>query len=109
MNSGPSHWSSTQSPSGGQPQPLVERSEDQDIVPAGHEPPAGGPAAPAQPGAAGLDGVLPARRVGGDLPVPVRVHLVAGVRMDPPQAPPDQLEVPAPPLLRGPMVVARGR
>ena len=41
----------------------------------GHEPAAGCPAAPAQPDAAGLVRLLPARRVQRDLRLPERLHL----------------------------------
>ena len=46
----------------------------------GTQPTARRPAAPAQPGAAGLDQLLPARRVQGDLRLPARLHLAAGGR-----------------------------
>ena len=73
----------------------------------GDEPAARGPAAPAQPGAAGLDQLLPARRVEGDLRLPARLHLAQGGLLAPPQAPARQLEV-APPALP-PRVVADRR
>ena len=62
---------------------------------------------PAQPGAAGLDQLLPPRRVQGDLRLPAPVHLAPGDLLAPPQAPPRQLEV-APTALP-PEVVADGR
>ena len=56
------------------------------------------PPAPAQRGAAGLDQLLPARRVQGDVRLRAPVHLAAGGRMASPQASPGQLEVAAPAL-----------
>src|SRR6266511_441814 len=77
-------------------------------VPTGHQPPAGSPAAPAQPDATGLDRLLPLRRVARHLPIPARVHLAAGHRVAATQTPPEQLEGSAPPPLPQ-TVVARRR
>ena len=74
------------------------------------EPAAGSPAAPAQPGAAGLDRLLPPRRV---QPRPSATcapsSLAPGLRMAAAQAPPDELEGTPPPLLRRRMVARRRR
>jgi len=76
-------------------------------LPPGRQPAAGSPAAPAQPGAAGLDRLLPAGSVLGDVQLPARLHLAAGHRLDTPQAPPDELEGTPPPLLRRRLVALR--
>ena len=47
------------------------------------------PAAPAEPDAAGLVRLLPARRVQRHLQLPERLHLAPGLRMVAPQTPPD--------------------
>src|SRR6266545_5382713 len=77
-------------------------------VPTGRQPPAGSPAAPAQPDATGLDRLLPLRRVARHLPIPARVHLAAGHRVAATQTPPQQLEGSAPSPLPQ-TVVARRR
>ena len=57
------------------------------------------PAAPAQPGAAGLVHLLPPRRVQGDLRLPRPVHLASGGPVDPQAAQPqDEVGRPPPPL-----------
>ena len=82
--------------------------QGQDDLPAGrHEPSAGHPPAPDQSGAAGMDHVLPSRSVERDLPVPGRLCLAPGDRMDLPQARRDQPEGAPPPLLRRRMVAQR--
>ena len=72
------------------------------------QPAARRPAAPAQPGAARLDHLLPARRVQGDLRLPAPLHLAAGGPLAPSQAPPGELEVAAAPL-PSKVVADRGR
>ena len=54
---------------------------------------AGCPAAPAQPGAAGLVHLLPPRRVQSDLRLPRPVHLASGGPLDPQTTPPDEVGV----------------
>ncbi len=79
--------------------------EGQDVVPSGrYEPAAGRPAGTDQSAAERVDGVLPTRGVEHDLPVPQRLCLAPGGRMDPPQAPRDLAEGVPPPLLRRRMV-----
>ena len=62
------------------------------VLPAEHQPAARSPAAPAQPGAAGLDRPLPTRGVQRRLRLPARLHLAPGRRLATPQTPPDELE-----------------
>jgi Reverse transcriptase (RNA-dependent DNA polymerase) len=61
-----------------------------------------------QPGAPGLDRLLPARRLEGDLQLPARLRLAQGGVLAPPQEPPGQLEA-APPALRSEVVADGGR
>src|SRR3954451_16467394 len=56
------------------------------------------PAAPAQPGAAGLVHLLSIRRVEGDVRLPRPVHLAPGGRLDPQTTPPCAVGRPAPTL-----------
>ena len=53
-----------------------------------------GPAAPAQPGAAGLVCLLPLRRVQGDLRLPRPVHLAPGGPLDPQTTQPHEVAIP---------------
>ena len=76
--------------------------------PRGDGPIARHPPAPAQPGAPGLDRLLPARRVEGDLRLPARLRLAQGGVLAPPQAPPGELEA-APPALPSGVVADGGR
>src|SRR5829696_2416073 len=71
-----------------------------------HEQPAEGPAAPAQPSAARLDQLLPARGGQADIQLPPGLHLAARHRMAAAQVPPHQLEADPPPPRR---MVAPGR
>src|SRR6266536_2115695 len=57
-----------------------------------------GPARPDQPHPSGLDQLLQARRVQGDLRLPWRLHLAPGAHLAPPQAQAGELEVAAEPL-----------
>ena len=61
------------------------------------------------PSATRLVHLLPARRVRGNLPLPARVHLAPGHRMDPPQTPEDDLETVASTLLPRRLVADRWR
>ena len=54
--------------------------------------------APARADPAGLDQLLQARRVQGDLRLPAPLHVASGAVLDPPQTPPHQLEVDPTPL-----------
>jgi site-specific DNA recombinase len=75
--------------------------EGQDRVPEnGQEPAARRPAPPAQPDAAGLVRLLPARRLARRLQVLGPLCVDPSHRMAASQAPPDHLEGPPPPLLR---------
>lgn len=65
---------------------------------------AGGPAAPPQSGAAGLDRLLPFRRLARHLPIPASLRLAAGHQVAAKEVPPEHLEGTAPPLLRRPLV-----
>ena len=76
--------------------------------PRGDGPLARHPPAPAQPGAPGLDRLLPVRRVEGDLQLPARLRLAPGGVLAPPQAPPIQLDA-APPALPSRVVADGGR
>jgi hypothetical protein len=87
-------------PTTGQEGAQGRHGQGQDDVPTEHQPPAGVSAASAQPGAAGLGHLLPARGVQLDLPIPVQVRLGTGDGMDPAQTPKDHLEGTAPTLLR---------
>ena len=75
----------------------------------GTEPAARCPAAPAQPGAAGLVRLFQARRVQRRLRIPAPVRLAAGPPVAAPQTPPEHLERHPPPLLRRRMVASQRR
>ena len=64
--------------------------QGEDPVPAEPQPAARNPAAPAQPGAAGLDRLLPARSVQHRLRLPACLHLATGRPLASPQAPRDR-------------------
>jgi hypothetical protein len=66
--------------------------------PAKNEPTARGPTRPDQPDPSGLDQLLQARRVQGDLRLPWRLHLASGAHLAPSQAQAGELEVAAGPL-----------
>jgi len=59
------------------------------------------------PGAAGMDGLLPPRGGQGDVRVPAALHLVACRRLASPETPEDELEDPASALLHYGVVAAR--
>ena len=63
-----------------------------------HEPNACGPVRPAQPGAEGLDHLLPAQCGQGDLQLPVQLCVATGDLLASPQASPRLLEAAPPPL-----------
>jgi hypothetical protein len=81
--------------------------QGEDPVPAEHQPAARNPAAPAQPGAAGVDRLLPARSVQHRLRLPACLHLAAGHPLASPQAPRDHLEGTPATLLHQRMVARR--
>lgn len=87
----------------------LDHGQGQSDLPAGREPGPGHRVAPAQPGAARLDHLLPARRVVQDVRLPARLHLAAGHASATSQTPPRNLEATAPPLLRRPLVAQRER
>src|SRR6266508_3320103 len=72
------------------------------------EPVAHPSARPAQPATAGLDHLLPARGIEGDLQLPRQRRLASSGWLAPPQTPPCHLEV-APPPLPARMAADRGR
>jgi RNA-directed DNA polymerase len=76
-----------------------DHDEGQDGVPAERERFAGRPAASAEPDVAGLDGLLPARGVPSDFPVPAVLCVAPGHALDSQETPPDQLGETASPLL----------
>src|SRR6266545_829099 len=85
--------------------PTGRQSEGQDPVPAGrNEPAARHPAAPTQPGAAGLERPLPIRGVLRNLQLPRLLHVADGLAMAATQTPPGDVEADPPPLLRRWMV-----
>jgi len=84
----------------------LDRGQGANADPMGHEPLLGGPVAPAQPGAAGMDQLLPLRRVQSDLQLPACLRVAQGRRMASPQASPFHLE--AAPSSLPPGVVADG-
>src|SRR5206468_3450449 len=81
--------------------------EGEGALQAGMEPTAGSPAAPDQPGAQGMDYLLPLRGVERKLQLPPGVYLAPGSHMAATKAPQGQLEV-APSPLPSP-VAADGR
>ena len=77
-------------------------------VSTGHQYAAGSPAAPPQPGAAGLDRLLPLRCLVCHLPIPAPFRLAAGLQVAAEEVPPEHVEGTAPPLLRRGLVARRG-
>ena len=95
----------------GQEGPAVDQGQVQDDLPDERQPAAGGPTAPTQLGATGLDRLLPCRGVCPRVWIPAHDRLASGIRVAAAQTSELGLEEPASPLLRQHMVAAgrRGR
>lgn len=89
--------------------PSVHQGQVQGDLPVQRQPAAGSPAAQTQPGAAGLDHLLPSRSVCPGLPLPAHDRLASSIRMAPAQTPHRGLEGTPPPLLRRRLVATRGK
>jgi group II intron reverse transcriptase/maturase len=89
--------------------PRVGQGQGAGRVPTGHQFSAGGPAAPPQSGAQGLDCLLPLRCLARHVPIPAPFRLATGHQVAAAKVPPEQLEGTAPPLLWWTLVARHGR